>query len=173
MREKPYPAAESEFVITRIFDAPRECVFDAYTQPDRMARWWGSAGSTLVTAAMDLRPGGSYHYGLRAPDGGTMWGKFVFREIVRPQLLVYLNSFSDEAAGLTRHPLRPDWPLELLTTITFTEHVEGTLLTLRWSPLDRALPDERQCFDQSHESMRLAWGGTFDKLAAYLKRQPA
>jgi len=173
MQEKPYPAAESEFVITRIFDAPRDLVFDAFTQPERMSRWWGPAGYSVFAATMDLRPGGSYHYGLRAPDGGTMWGKFVYREIVRPQSLVYLNSFSDEAGGLTRHPLRADWPLELLTTIMLTEHVEGTLLTLRWSPLDRALQDERQCFDQSHESMQLGWGGTLDRLAAYLQGQSA
>jgi uncharacterized protein YndB with AHSA1/START domain len=176
MQEKRKPAdpeAVSEFVITRIFDAPREEVFDAFTRPERLIRWWGPAGFAVAAATMDLRPGGSYHYGLRAPDGGMMWGKFVYREIVRPQLLVYFNSFSDEAAGLTRHPLHPDWPLELLTTITFTEHVEGTMLTLRWSPLSSALSDERQCFDQSHESMRLGWGGTLDQLAAYLRNPPA
>jgi uncharacterized protein YndB with AHSA1/START domain len=172
MEERNYPAHEtvdSEFVITRVFAAPREIVFAAFTESERMLRWWGPAGYTMVGATMDLRPGGSYHYGLRAPDGVTMWGKFVYREVVRPQQLVYLNSFSDAAGGLTRHPLRADWPLELLTTITLTEHVDGTMFTLRWAPLATATPNERQCFDESHESMRVGWGGTLDQLAAYLK----
>jgi uncharacterized protein YndB with AHSA1/START domain len=172
VEEKSYPVetvADSEFVITRVFHAPRESVFAAFTEPDRLLRWWGPAGYSVAGAAMDLRPGGSYHYGLRAPDGAMLWGKFVYREVVRPQLLVYLNSFSDAAGGLTRHPLRADWPLELLTTVTFTEHVEGTMFTLRWALLPAATPDERQCFDESHESMRLGWGGTLDQLAAYLK----
>ena len=160
---------DSEFVISRVFEAPRESVFAAFTEPERMVRWWGPPGFTVAGSRMDLRPGGSYHYGMRAPDGSTMWGKFVYREIVRPHLLVYLNSFSDAAGGLARHPLRADWPLELLTTITFTEHVEGTMLALRWSPLPGASADEHQCFDESHESMRLGWNGSFDALAIYLR----
>jgi uncharacterized protein YndB with AHSA1/START domain len=160
--------ADSEFVVTRVFEAPRERVFAAFTEPERMLRWWGPAGFTVAGARMDLRPGGSYHYGLRGPDGATIWGKFVYREIVRPHLLVYLNSFSDAAGGLTRHPLRADWPLELLTTITFTEHVDGTMFTLRWATLPGATIDERQCFDESHESMQMGWNGTLDSLAAYL-----
>jgi len=172
MEEKNYPAhaaVESEFVITRVFAAPREIVFAAFTQPERMLRWWGPPGYAVTGATMDLRPGGSYHYGLRAPDGSTTWGRFVYREIVPPQLLVYLGAFSDASGGITRHPLRADWPLELLTTIHFTEHVEGTMFTLRWAPLATATPNERQCFDESQESMRLGWGGTLDQLASYLK----
>jgi uncharacterized protein YndB with AHSA1/START domain len=167
-------ATESEFAIARIFEAPRERVFAAFTEPARMAKWWAPPGCTLATATMDLRPGGSYHYGLHSPDGGTMWGKAVYREIVRPHLLVYVNAFSDAAGGLTRHPLQPRWPLELLTTITFTEHVDGTIFDLRWSPLPTSTPDECQCFDESHESMQMGWGVTLDALAAYLaKGDPA
>jgi uncharacterized protein YndB with AHSA1/START domain len=172
MEEKSYPAetaADSEFVLTRVLEAPRERVFAAFTEPAHMLRWWGPPGCTVVASTMDLRPGGRYHYGLRTPDGATMWGRFVYREIERPQLLVYLNAFSDADGGLTRHPLKADWPLELLTTLAFTEHVEGTMLTLRWAPLPTATADERQCFDESHESMRMGWGGTLDQLAAYLK----
>jgi uncharacterized protein YndB with AHSA1/START domain len=66
---------ESTFVITRTFDAPRDLAWKAFTEPDRMKHWWGPKGFTVFAAKMDLRPGGIYHYGLRAPDGGTMWGK--------------------------------------------------------------------------------------------------
>ncbi len=161
-------AKSADFVISRVFDAPRGLVWEALTVPDRMRHWWGPKGLTVAAAKMDLRPGGSYHYGMRTPDGQTMWGKFVYREIVAPERLVFVNSFSDEAGGLTRHPMSPTWPLELLSTFTLDEPLTGqTGLTIRWSPLN-ATEEERKTFDSSHESMRQGWGGTLYQLAAYL-----
>ena len=111
-------ATASEFVITRTFNAPREAVWRAFTDPERMKEWWGPKGFTVIVSKMDLRVGGTYHYGMRAPDGSTMWGRFVYREIVRPERIVLVNSFSDEAGGVTRHPGHMDWPLEMVTTFT-------------------------------------------------------
>ena len=122
--------ARGDFVISRVFDAPRELVFKVFTDPNHMMHWWGPKGYTVIAAKMDLRPGGIYHYGLKAPDGATMWGKFVYREIVAPERLVFVNCFSDEAGHITRHPLSPIWPLELLSTITFEAQKNGTLLTI-------------------------------------------
>jgi uncharacterized protein YndB with AHSA1/START domain len=69
---------------------------------------------------------------------------------------------------LTRHPLSPTWPLKLLTTVTFADAPGGkTSLTLRWSPLD-ASADERKTFDAAHNGMQGGWGGTFERLDAYL-----
>jgi uncharacterized protein YndB with AHSA1/START domain len=65
-------ADESTFVITRTFDAPRDLAWKAFTEPDRMKHWWGPKGFRVVAAKMDLRPGGIYHYGLRAPDDSIM-----------------------------------------------------------------------------------------------------
>ena len=103
----------SDFVIAREFDAPRETLWPCVTEPERMRHWWGPKGAKVVAANMDLRPGGSYHYGLQMPDGKTMWGKFVYREIVAPEKLAFINFFSDEKGGVARHPLAPTWPLEL------------------------------------------------------------
>ena len=97
--------AGQEFVISRVFDAPRDLVFAAFTDPERMKHWWGPKGFTVVKSEMDLRPGGVYHYCLRAPDGAAMWGKFVYREIVAPERVVLINSFSDEQGGTTHHPM--------------------------------------------------------------------
>ncbi len=99
-----------------------------------MKHWWGPKGFTVVAASMDLRPGGIYHYGLRAPDGSTMWGKFVYREIVRPERIVLVNSFSDEAGNLTRHPMSPTWPLEMLSTFLFAGEQGRTTFTIKWVP---------------------------------------
>lgn len=109
------------FVITRTFDAPRELVWKAWTERDRMMQWFGPKGFTMSTAKLDLRPGGIFHYCLRSPDGHEMWGKFVYREIVAPERIVLVNSFSDEKGGITRHPMSASWPLEMLSTTTLTE----------------------------------------------------
>jgi uncharacterized protein YndB with AHSA1/START domain len=116
---------------------------------------------------VDLRPGGLMHYCLRAPDGPEMWGRFLFREIVEPEKLVWVNSFSDEKGGITRHPMAPGWPREMLTTVTFAEQGKGTLVTVSWYPIN-ASEDERRIFDEGRASMNQGWGGTFEKLEHFL-----
>jgi uncharacterized protein YndB with AHSA1/START domain len=113
--------AGQEFVITRVFNAPRELVWKAWTERERLMHWFGPKGFTLKVAKLDFRPGGTYHYSMRSPDGKEMWGKFVYREIVAPERIVLVNSFSDEKGNLTRHPFSPGWPLEMLSTTTFAE----------------------------------------------------
>jgi uncharacterized protein YndB with AHSA1/START domain len=161
-------ANSADFVISRVFDAPRELVWECFTDPERMKEWWGPKGFAVVAAKMDRRPGGTYHYGMRTPNGQLMWGKFVYREIDAPSRMVWVNSFSDEAGGTTRHPMSATWPLEMLTIVTFDEIGGGKIrLTIRWSPLN-ATAEEQQTFDAGHDSMRGGWGGTLDRLAAYL-----
>jgi uncharacterized protein YndB with AHSA1/START domain len=160
----------NDFLISRIFDAPRDLVFKAFTEPQRMLQWWGPKGCSVIAANMDLRPGGSYHYGLKTPDGGSMWGKLVYREIVAPERLVFINSFSDEAGNLSRLPLSPTWPLELLSTISFETQANGTLLTIRWALLPSATAEERQTFNGAHAGMQQGWTGSLDQLAAYLAK---
>ena len=162
-------ATASEFVITRTFDAPREVVWRAFTDLERMKAWWGRKGFVVIASKMDLRPGGTYHYGLRAPDGSTMWGRFVYKEIVRPERIVLVSSFSDEAGGVTRHPGHMDWPLEMLTTFTFAEEGGRTRLTVKSVPLNPT-ETERKTFVAGHDSMRQGWTGTLDQLTASLAR---
>jgi uncharacterized protein YndB with AHSA1/START domain len=162
----------ADFVITRIFDAPREILWKCFTEPERMKEWFGPKGSVVVASKMDLRVGGTYHGAMRAGNGPVMWAKFVYRDIVAPQRLVWVHSFSDEAGGLTRHPMAPTWPLQMLTTVTFEDAPGGktddkTKLTLRWSPLD-ASAEEQATFDAAHDSMRGGWSGSFERLEAYL-----
>ncbi|HEY8286936.1 MAG TPA: SRPBCC domain-containing protein [Chloroflexota bacterium] len=70
-------AARWEFVVTRVIAAPRELAFKAWTERDRLARWWGPKGAVMQVRDLDLRPGGACHYSMRAPDGHNMWGKWV------------------------------------------------------------------------------------------------
>ena len=160
-------SADTDFIISRIYAASRELLFNAFTDPERLQHWWGPVGFSVVAAKMDLRPGGSYHFGLCGPDGEMMWGKFVYREIVPPQRLVWVHSFADAAGNVIKHPMSPDWPLLMLATVTFDAHPQGTQLTLRFSALD-ASEDERNTFSVNFESMQQGWNGTFDRLESYL-----
>ncbi len=158
-----------EFVITRVFDAPRDLVWEAFTDPKHLNQWWGPKGATVIKAKMDLRPGGSYHYAMRTADGQTMWGKMLYREITPPSRMVFVNSFSDEAGGVAHHPMAPTWPLEMLSVFTFEEEGGKTRFTVRWTPLN-ANDVERATFAAGHASMQQGWGGTLDKLAAHLEK---
>jgi uncharacterized protein YndB with AHSA1/START domain len=158
-----------EFVMTRTFDAPRDLVWKAFTDPEHMKQWWGPQGATVVKSDMDLRPGGRYHYALRMPDGTLMWAKFVYREITPTSRIVFVNSFSDEAGGVTNHPMAPTWPLEMLSTFLFEDEGEKTRFTVRWTPLNPS-DVERATFAAGLASMHQGWGGTLDKLAAYLAK---
>src|SRR5450432_1916579 len=108
----------ADFVISRVFNAPRDLLWKCFTEPERMKQWWGPKGYVVTVSKMDLRPGGTYHYGMKTPDGTPMWGRMVYREIVPPEKLVFINSFSDEKGGLTRHPMAPTWPLEMLSVFS-------------------------------------------------------
>ena len=156
------------FVITRVLDAPRELVWQAWTDFSHM-EWLGPKGLTIHHATSDLRPGGIFHYAMRTPDGRDMWGRWVIREIDRPARLIFVNSFSDEAGGATRHPMSADWPLEMLSTITFEEDGGKTMLTVEWLPL-HPTDLESKAFDEGRDSMRNGWGGSLDRLAEYLAR---
>jgi uncharacterized protein YndB with AHSA1/START domain len=161
--------ANHDFVISRFFDAPRALVWACFTDPERMKQWWGPKGFKVLAATMDLRVGGTYHYGMQSPDGKTMWGKFTYREIVPLEKLVFINAFSDEAGGITRHPMVPTWPLQMLSTFTFEDAAAGTTrFTVRWRTLE-ASAEEQATFDTMHDSMTQGWGGTMDNLEAYLK----
>jgi uncharacterized protein YndB with AHSA1/START domain len=89
-------AKSADFVISRVFDAPRELLWKAFTEPERMKAWWGPKGSVIVASDMDFRVGGTYHGAMRGPAGNVMWAKFVYREIVAPERLV----------GSTRFPMK-------------------------------------------------------------------
>ena len=157
------------FVISRVFDAPRERVWQAWTEVERLKQWFSPKGFTVIAAKMDFRPGGSYHYGMRMPTGQEMWGKWVFREIVAPERIVLVNSFSDAAGNLTRHPMAPTWPREMLSTTSFTESGGKTTLTLEWLPID-ATPEEIATFEVGRPGMTLGWTGTMEQLIDHLKK---
>jgi uncharacterized protein YndB with AHSA1/START domain len=95
---------ERTIVASRTFDAPRERVFRAFTEPEQLARWWGPQGWETETRTLDLRPGGIWHYCMRGPDGMESWGLGTYHEVTPPSRFVYTDAFSDAegtiAAGM-------------------------------------------------------------------------
>jgi uncharacterized protein YndB with AHSA1/START domain len=157
------------FTLFRLVDAPRERVWKAWTEPARLEKWFGPKGAETKTlsAKMELKPGGVYHYGM-SMGGKEMWGKWTFREVTPPSRLVWVNCFSDAKGGVARHPMSPNWPLELLTTVTFQDFGPKTLIALFWEPLG-ANTEELKTFKDATAGMCQGWGGTFEQLDAYLK----
>jgi uncharacterized protein YndB with AHSA1/START domain len=173
------PGAAKEFVISRSFDAPRDLVWTAWTQGERLAQWWGPKGCKIRIVKLEPRPGGIFHYAMEFPKpqpflkgGKEMWGRFVYREVTAPERIVFINSFSDATAGVTRAPFSDIWPLEVLNTVTFTEERGKTTLTLRAYPIN-STAEENETFAGMHDSMRGGFGGTFEQLADYLAKAQA
>jgi uncharacterized protein YndB with AHSA1/START domain len=122
------------FIITRSFDAPRELVWKAWTDPEQVMRWWGPKGFTAPVAKIDFRTGGKYLYAMRSPEGEDFWSTGVYREIVPLERIVVTDSFADETGTIVpalHYGMIGDWPLELLVTLTFKEEKGTTKFSLR------------------------------------------
>jgi uncharacterized protein YndB with AHSA1/START domain len=157
----------TQFRISRAFDAPRDLVWKVHSEASHLAQWWGPAGFTWVKSSLDFRPGGRFHYAMKAPTGAVMWGKFDYREIEAPQRIVFTNSFSDEKGSTVRAPFAPDFPLEVLNVLTFEDRDGKTVLTLCGEPIN-ATEAELKRYAAMHPSMNQGFSGTFDQLEQYL-----
>ncbi|MGE4170525.1 MAG: SRPBCC family protein [Candidatus Margulisiibacteriota bacterium] len=163
LAEKTGTVLAKPFVLSRTFNASPEILWDMWTKPEHMRRWWGAQDFGVAYSKMDFRRGGSYHYGMTNPDGSTIWGKMWFKDIVLHKRLMFINGFSDEHGGIAQHPMNPGWPKELLSTIHFESENGKTNLTIEWVPIN-ATPAEIECFNNGHDSMTGGWTGTLDRL---------
>jgi uncharacterized protein YndB with AHSA1/START domain len=109
---------DRQLVINRVFDAPRELVFEAWTDPKHLAQWWGPKGFTNTVHDIDIRPGGVWRYVMHGPDGVDYYNKIVYIEVVNPERLVYSHGGGDEDDSFQ-------------VTVTFAEQGGKTKLTMR------------------------------------------
>ena len=160
-----------EFVIVRWFDAPRELVFKAWTEPALMAQWWGPNRFTNPVCDMDVRPGGAYRIVMRSPDGIDYPMNGVYREVVAPERLAYTVDISEHPADwhnlLAKHlEGRPaDISKPLLFTVSFDEEAKRTKVTIRAAFDSENL---RDAFVKM--GMEPGWSQSLDKLAELLHR---
>ncbi len=145
---------ERELVITRVFDAPRERVFDAWIDPEQLAQWWGPNGFTNPVCEIDVRPGGAIRIDMRAPDGTVYPMTGAFREIARPKRLIFTSAALDRAGK----PL-----FEVLNTVTFAERGGKTTLTVR-ARVSKATAEAAPYL----EGMDEGWSQSLDRLGAHV-----
>ena len=138
-------------IITRIFDAPRELVWKAWTDPERMVKWHGPRGFTSIIERSDFRPGGTFRIHMRGPENDEHWTQGVFREIVAPERLVMAGCWAD-AQG------RPVGP-ETTETVTLENLGARTQLTLHQALFESVT---------ARDAHNGGWNSSLDCLAEYL-----
>lgn len=107
--------SERRMIVERVFDAPRELVWKAFTEADALAKWWGPREWNTTNSKLDLKVGGEWLYCMTGPDGTESWGKATYTEITPPERLVYEDAFSDASGGVN-----PDMPV-MVISYEFTE----------------------------------------------------
>ncbi len=131
-------AAENEVVITRIFNAPRELVWKAWTEPKRFKKWWGPKIFTCPICQIDLRVGGKYFWAMEWPDGKKNYNTGEYLEVNPPESLSFTNLFSDENGDIvpaSYYGLPGEFPETMITTVYFESEGNKTKMTLRHSGL--------------------------------------
>ena len=160
-----------EYSLDRIFDAPREMVWRAWTDPELLQRWYGPNIETIIHA-FDLRPGGSWLNEMRM-RGMSDFSKMVFQEVAPPSTLVWHHSSSDSDWNIITSPMMANWPKVLLTTAIFEDMGEKTNVRLTQVPID-ATDEEIACFAATMAGMDNGWGGGYkimDEMFAELQAE--
>jgi uncharacterized protein YndB with AHSA1/START domain len=160
----------SPFEIERVFKAPFDRVWSAWSKADEIHHWWGPAGCTIELTRFEFRPGGFFHYSMNYAGSPPMWGRFNYREIVPRERIVWLNSFSNESCGITRAPFSELCPLEIENCVTFKEQAGATTILLRAQPFGETA-EEHQYFEDLRPSLEEGYGGTYERLTDYLVKR--
>jgi uncharacterized protein YndB with AHSA1/START domain len=151
----------TEMAITRIFDAPKETVFHAFTSSEDLKSWWGPKGWTLPVSRMDFKANGSWDYCMQSPTGEKSCGKSVYHDIQSPDSFTYTDYFTDEEGSIN-----PDLP-EMRITVDFEDMDGKTKVSSRTH--FQTQDDLKKVLDMGAEEGMLE---TWDRLDEYLGRRP-
>jgi uncharacterized protein YndB with AHSA1/START domain len=144
----------NEIRIIRVYDAPVEAVWDAWTDPEQIAEWWGPRGFTLTTHSKDLRPGGNWTYTMHGPDGVDYPNKTVYHQVETHSKLVYDHGGNDDRPPMFR------------VTVLFTEIGGKTKMEMSMTlPTPEAAEETRKFIK------RAGGDSTWDRLAEYLEKE--
>ncbi|MBI3527492.1 MAG: SRPBCC domain-containing protein [Betaproteobacteria bacterium] len=152
---KPGATAEAQdrvLLFTRVFNAPRDVVFRAWTEPEQLVQWWAPEGFSVAFLEMDIRPGGVWRKCMRSPEGTDYWRRGVYLEVVEPERLVF-TYISDDPESDPDH--------ETIVTITFADHGAKTLMTFRQAEFESVAARD------SHQG---GWTSCLQRFAAYVAR---
>lgn len=151
-----FDPSEFDVTIERTFDAPRDRVWEAWTDPEQVAQWWGPDGFTVPHCEMDVRPGGVFRIDMEAPDGTVYPNEGVFDEITEPARLVLTGGAIEDDDG--------NYQLEVRQTVTFEDRGDTTQLTLEAKAVT-ATPNVVEHL----EGLEPGWRQSFGKLAEYVE----
>lgn len=143
---------DRELLITRVFNAPREVVFRAWTDPAQLAQWYGPEGFTVPFLEMDLRPGGAWRKCMRSPEGKEYWRHGIYLEVSPPRRIAF-TYLSDDPNSDPEH--------ETIVTVTFAEHGNGTLLTLRQANFESVA---------ARDAHNFGWNSSMTRFSAFIQR---
>lgn len=166
MKENIMQRMEEEgecITITRIFDAPREEVWERWTDPSQFMCWWGPKDFTAPYARFDLRPGGNYLSCMRGPDGKEYWDTGRFEEIDELKRIVYTDHFADPDGNIvppSYYGMKGDQPVEMAVQVSLEADGDRTRLILEHCGLT-----DREMLDQT----KAGWNQSFDKLEDCLR----
>lgn len=148
--------SKKELSIERVFDAPRQLVWDVWTTPEHIAQWYGPQGFSTSVESMDFQPGGNWKYVMRSPDGREMPIIGVFREIVEPEKIVTEDAYPGKTEdGKDKF---------LITTVTFQEQENQCQLTMHI-----LFPTEEDCAQYEQSGAVWGWNSSFDRVDELLK----
>lgn len=160
---------KERFIINRSFAVPREKMFEMWTKPEHFTRWLPPTGAEMSFLRANIKPGGDGFYVMTFPDGLKMHGRVQYREINKPERIVYTQQFCDENEKPARHPMSPTWPEKMITVVMLTEEgPEQTRVTVTWEPEAASTPAEIETFVKGRAGMTQGWQGSFDKLDTLL-----
>jgi uncharacterized protein YndB with AHSA1/START domain len=155
LEEHAGDTASRELVVSRVFDAPREMVFAAWTDPAQAALWWGPQGFTTISCEMDVRPGGAYRACMCSPEGTRHCRRGVYREVVRPERLVFTFAWEDADGNPGR---------ETVITVSFAAIGGQTRVTLHQAGFESVA---------ARDDHRRGWLSCLERFAEYLAALPA
>jgi uncharacterized protein YndB with AHSA1/START domain len=164
--------AKAEHVLTmsRVYPVSRQKLWDCIAKREHLEQWWGPKGCDIVKAKLDFRPGGIFHYGMAFGTPHVNFGRWAIREIVAPEKLVFISSFSDENAGLVPPPFPDPWPVEFRTTFLLEEVEGGTKFTVFFATMPDAPDEQVDTFEKQRDSMKEGWTGTLERLEAFIAK---
>lgn len=155
--------------IIREFDAPRQLVFDAWTNVKHLNNWmFPMPGCTCEFVVDEIYDGGRSLHKITMPNGHQMWLFTKYKEVKSPEKLVFLQYMSNESGDIVPMDHMPNWPKDMLATLQFDEISETkTKLTFYWEPLNPSA-DEILAFEASRAEHGKGWGAGIEQLNAYL-----
>lgn len=155
-----------DLVLERMFDAPKELVFRAFSESEHLANWWGPSGWKTENKSFDFKPDGIWHFCMTCIDKGQgefygqeSWGKATFHEIIKPEKIVYTDTFSDEEGNVSEEAPK------MLITLNFVEQDEKTKLIIR-----NQFKSEEALKSVMEMGIVEGMSSQFDELDDYLKK---